>query len=81
MNLDRRFCKFLVRPDDLAALLRGEARVASRPLPPDAEIVRMDFDYNREMLAMVVHSVTFDPVEPDREVPLNLNGPIIEETA
>lgn len=81
MRLERRFRRLLLRPDDLAALLRGEARVTAKPLPPDATIISCGFDHNMQMLCVMVHSVTFDPVEFDREVPPNLNGPVIEEVA
>lgn len=81
MNLGRRFRRFLLRPDDLAALLRGEARVNGYALPADAAIVTAGWDANRQSLVLMVHSVTFDPVEFDREVPFSHNGPIIEEIA
>lgn len=81
MKLERRLKRFRIAPDDLALLLQGRAVVTGFALPDDAAIVSMGFDHNYQMLIAVIYSGGFTAVEPDREIPFTLNGPIVEETA
>jgi hypothetical protein len=79
MNLERRFKRFRIDPDSLLAMLKGSGfNLLKHPLPPDARWITWGWDPNLQMVIAVIWSIEFDRVEPDREIPFTLNGPIIE---
>jgi len=78
MRIDRRLKRYRIHPDHLAGLLRGTDRVCERPLPDDAQVLSAVWDQDRYMLLITVHSLTFDVVEFDRDVPFSFNSPLFE---